>query len=213
MAALARTDWSMAWLQDGEAGPMKLAHFTVSEEDAMMFNLRDMFSQSGGARQVEPGTYVRLTGNGKFWMSDTPAERRDHRVAEWAMMERPGHVLVGGLGIGMIVHVALQTPGVESVTVVEVNPDVIALVAHQFQDPRVEIVQADIWEWQPPKGKRYSVAYFDIWPELSPDNLEDYGRLKRRFARCSDYRLCWAERFLKALKAKERREDRRWRFM
>jgi predicted membrane-bound spermidine synthase len=81
----------------------------------------------------------------------------------------------------------LASPRVEHVTVVEREPDVIALVgpvfATQLASGRLEIVEADIFSWRPPRGVRYDTIYFDIWPDIAVGNLPAIARLHRRFGR------------------------------
>jgi spermidine synthase len=89
-------------------------------------------------------------------MSDTNMERRSN----WQVKDNAhGRVLIAGLGIGMILHPILDPTRaiisrragealqpVEHVTVVELNQDVIDLVAPSLAryGDRVTIVKADI---------------------------------------------------------------------
>jgi len=47
---------------------------------------------------------------------------------------------------------------------------------------RLLIVTADIFAWKPPRGSRYDVIWFDIWPDIAPARLPEMARLHRRFA-------------------------------
>lgn len=40
---------------------------------------------------------------------------------------------------------------------------------------------ADIFTWSPPKGTKYDVTYFDIWPDICTDSLKEIARLHQRF--------------------------------
>jgi spermidine synthase len=116
----------------------------------------------------------------KLVMSDTPMEVATNReVVERAT----GRVLIAGLGLGLILGPIFAKPDVEAVTVVEREPDVIALVGPLVQDPRLEIICADIEVWRPPRGARYETIYFDIWPDIDVANLVQIKRLHRRFRR------------------------------
>lgn len=111
-------------------------------------------------------------------MSDTDMERRSNaRFVHRAN----GSVLIGGLGLGMILHPTLAKPEVKLVTVVEQNADVIALIAPTLpRDKRLTIVNGDIYEWKPAKGTKYDTVYFDVWGNMSIDNLAEMATLHRR---------------------------------
>lgn len=122
------------------------------------------------------------------WMTDLPVEQRQH---DSLLRTATGHVLVGGLGLGYAVVALSMKPRVKSITVIEKNADVIALVgdatrarvtalAEKFYvyPPKIDIVQADLFEWLESQsaeqatiridrvGKRvppYSWGFFDIW--------------------------------------------------
>src|SRR5438552_448534 len=61
-----------------------------------------------------------------LWMTDLPEELQ--QIAEAIEEFDPrGHVLVGGLGLGIIATILRDRPGIKSVTVVERNADIIRL--------------------------------------------------------------------------------------
>lgn len=83
------------------------------------------------------GTFTRLCRNGAVWMSDTVAEQRDHgeiryQMSAWDRCERPWSLLIHGLGIGMILHWALQSKHCERIDVVELDADVITLIGAHY---------------------------------------------------------------------------------
>jgi hypothetical protein len=150
-------------------------------------------------------------------MSDTAYEQRTNR--EFVRAAK-GHVLVAGLGIGMILVPVLQNPDVTSVTVVEKYQDVVDLVGpslEKFSGGKLKIVCADIFTWKPEKGTRYDTLYFDIWPTVTTDNLKEMATLHRRFGRhkaAGAWMDSW-ERDLLLVRTrredKEHREYMRWR--
>lgn len=154
-------------------------------------------------RNFAPGTFTQLWRGPTLVMSDTPAEMRDH-VSFVRSATR--HVLIAGLGIGMCLNAVLLRPAVTSVTVVELDADLIALVGPHYADQRVTIVQADVMTWQPPKGVRYGAAWFDIWDHISADNLPEMKTLSRRFGRRTDWHGCWARWQCESLE----RQNRAW---
>jgi hypothetical protein len=130
--------------------------------------------------------------NNEIWMSDTTAEAQDHMEAYLEMRERGGRVLIVGLGLGMIVRKALELDNIEHVDVVEIDPDVIALVGPTYEGERCTIHQGDIYEMKWPSGTRWSVAWFDIWPTICDDNLPEMTRLARSYGRRVDWQGFWA---------------------
>jgi hypothetical protein len=141
-------------------------------------------------RHFCPGVYTQLRRKGALWMSDTPAERMDHldfiRAAK-------GHVLISGLGIGVCIGPVLAKPEVESITVLEIAPEVIELIAGHYADPRLTVVETDALTWKPPKGIRYGAVWHDIWRDICADNLPEMHTLNRRYARKADWKSCWSQ--------------------
>ncbi len=98
--------------------------------------------------------------------SDKPIEVFSQYIAFHKMH---GHVLVGGLGLGMAAEMILRLPEVKSVTVVEINESLIKLIKPQI-DPRIGIINADLFEYLKAgesylkmRAKLFDSAYFDIW--------------------------------------------------
>ncbi|MDR8350775.1 hypothetical protein FPK35_22890, partial [Acinetobacter baumannii] len=90
---------------------------------------------------IPAGEYRRLSYNSDVVMSNTPMEIRTCMD----FIERAtGHVLINGLGLGMVLNAVLMKADVTHVTVIEKEQDVINLVAASFaDDKRVEIICAD----------------------------------------------------------------------
>ena len=111
-------------------------------------------------------------------MSDTQMERDSNKeVVERAR----GNVLIAGLGLGLVLKPILAKSSVETVLVIEKHKDVIALVAPAFKDDeKLTIMREDIYTWEPP-ARHFDTIYFDIWPNISTDNLKGIHRLHRRF--------------------------------
>lgn len=177
------------------AGPWKVSRFTVSELASALDAIR------ARGRYVPPGTYTRLTRGHVVVMSDTPAERRDHYEP---VRRARGHVLINGLGIGMVLKAVLAKQEVSRVTVVEVSQELIDLIAPHYKDPRLTIVCADAYEYQPPKGERYGAVWHDIWDYITPDNLAGMTKLKRKYGRRTDWQGCWAESLCRYYKKRGR---------
>jgi spermidine synthase len=104
-----------------------------------------------------------------------------------------GHILINGLGIGMVLAACLRKPDVSRATVIEIDPDVVALFGPAYADPRVEVVTASAFEYQPPNGIRYGMVWHDIWDDICGDNLPEMTKLKRKYGRRADWQGCWCE--------------------
>lgn len=188
---------------EGISGNVAVERFEV--EAGSIEGIRLAFQGRG----VRPGIYTKLTRNGRLWMSDTPAEKRDHSFIA-AVCARPEtrRVLVNGLGLGMIVQSALANPAVEHIDVVEIDPDVIALVGPHYEaSGRVTIHQADAYEqckaW--PKGSYWDAAWHDIWPDLCVDNLAEMAKLHRSYGRRTGWQGSWGKGLLESERDRERR--------
>jgi hypothetical protein len=144
------------------------------------------------ARARARGFEERLEDCAELWMSDTPSERRD--CCE-LFARAAGHVLVHGLGLGMLVRPLLSMPKVERLTVVEIDGGLVDLVAPYYAErwgDRFEVVCGDALTWTPPRGARYGAVWHDIWKTISPANLPEMHRLHRRFGRLCAWQGSWA---------------------
>jgi hypothetical protein len=150
--------------------------------------------------------FTRLMRGGTVVMSDTPAEMMDHYAA---VRNAYGSCLINGLGIGMVLGAILRKEGVTDVTVVELSPEVIAMVSTSYQDSRVTIVQADALKYKPPIGKRYQMVWHDIWDYICADNLPQMRALHRKYGRRADWQGSWC-RSLCERAEQQYRKERRW---
>lgn len=174
---------------EGQSGDWRVERFEVSAEDETFGRLRAIATSRG--RFVPRGRYTRLMRNGTLVASDTPDEIRDHC---FAVYRARGQVLINGLGLGITVQAMLAKAEVDKVTVIEIAPDVIALVGPHYQErfgDRLEIVEADAFTWKPPKGVRYNVVWHDVWDNICIDNLPQMHRLHRKYGRRADWQGSW----------------------
>lgn len=181
-------------LPEGESGAWKVVRFEVKNDIEAMRCWRD-------GRPVPPGMYTRLSGPQGLFMSDTPAELNDARCLFGSAF---GSVLITGLGLGMIPLALLRIRSIEHITILELEQDVINLVGPSMTDPRIRVVHADAFAWQPDRG--FDWAWHDIWPDMNEDNLPEMARLRRRYGKFMSghqRQLCWGEDVI-------RRDMRRW---
>jgi hypothetical protein len=191
---------------EGQAGKWRVERFTVSEQEASLERMRSMFSSSRG-RGVPAGTYTRLVCGGDVVMSDTPDEVRDHLRF---IYRATGRVLIHGLGLGMVLQAVACRPEVTHVTVVELNEDVINLVAPHYRamfGAKVEIIQGDAYTWKPRPGAVWDCAWHDVWNELCTDNLPLMSKLHRRFgSRVTVFQGSWCRELLLHRRRQEKRQ-------
>lgn len=171
---------------DGVSGNWAVQSFTVSEEDAKFAGLRAVMH--GGRGGIKAGTYKKIKRGETLVMSNTPDEIRDfshfvHRAT--------GKILVNGLGLGVLLRALLDKPEITEITVIEKSQDVIKLVSETYKDKRLTIINADAFEYQPPKEKRYDCVWHDIWDNITSDNIPEMKILHRKYGRKCDYQESW----------------------
>jgi len=197
-------------LKDAEWGKWRISHFTISEEAARMECLQ-MTMAGHGYRAPNAGDYVKISRNGRVIMSNTQAELRDMYGPIFGTAPPKGHILINGLGMGLLPWLLLQDPDVTKITIIELDREVIKLTGGQLFEgnPRVEIIEADAHEYQPPKGAFYDFVWNDIWDDISTDNKDSYSKLHRKYCRrCTRY-ASWAWPEVQRMKRREY-ADRRW---
>jgi hypothetical protein len=125
------------------------------------------------------------------WMSIVPMEIESQEIGIAAAR---GHTVVLGLGMGWATANVALSPGVDRVTVVERDADVIALIAEQGvfdQLPsgardKITIVQADAFDWRPDAAVDSLQA--DIWAKIvEPGKWSDVRRLQANIGATSLY--------------------------
>lgn len=107
------------------------------------------------------------TDTESVWMSDSPMEY----YMGWDLVAktRPGRVLIGGLGLGLLVHLLSLRRDISEIVVVELSPEVIELTAPYLPSiPKVEVIQGDFLMEIQKLSSRLGEDYFqtviaDIW--------------------------------------------------
>ena len=186
---------------EGRAGQWRVERFTVSRDDALFASLHAMRSGRGSIRE---GTYTRLVHDRRgIVMSDSPDELRDLLPLRAALLQgEPRTVLIHGLGLGCALRLALATPSVTRVDLVEIDPDVVELLQPE-RDQRVVLTVADARTFRWPAGTRWDIAWHDIWDELTEEN--DYARFNRSFARRTGWQGAWGQPWVRLQQQRERR--------
>ena len=158
-----------------------IGHVLMDKEGVEYRQIHESFSET---YDLEPGLYVVLYDNAptelcNIIMSDTPMEIRTNREF---IEKAHGDVLIAGLGLGIVVLSIQEKKEVESITVIELYSELVDLVVPRIPlNGKVKIVTGDIFEWLPAEGQKFDTIYFDIWNDISGDNLPQTIMLHRRF--------------------------------
>ncbi len=154
----------------GAVGSYYIQHHKVTEAESRRTML------GGALTYVPQGNYCALKRTSKhneswdtLWMSDTPMEHGDNIAA---LRDARGDVLVVGLGIGMVSLAMCRKREVRSVTVLEIEPQVIQLVAPHVKHRKLRVIVAD-GKRPPIRGRHYDFIYLDIWPTICSDNWKE----------------------------------------
>jgi len=131
--------------------------------------------------EKEGFSYPAVLENGREWMLITPNEI--HTMAP-VIEQSFGRVLSYGLGMGYFAYMASEKPEVESITLVERDPEAIALfqehILPQFsQRQKIRILEADAFTYaKRHMGKEnYDFVFTDLWHDAG-DGMELYLRMK-----------------------------------
>lgn len=168
--------WVATIVPEGRQGTAEVRHFTPTAEDVVRLLRED-------GERIERRVHAELRINRQLVMSDSAME---HRSNEEVVRRAHGNVLIGGLGLGMILHPLLAKREVNTVTVVEKNRDVMALVAPHYVNDRLLVIAGDIHHWWPPEGVFMNTVYFDIWPTRGESQRKGFRELRERYLPCLD---------------------------
>jgi hypothetical protein len=120
---------------------------------------------------------------GRLWMSTTPQER----IMMYHNGRRSrGHVLVGGLGLGLYPQYAVTGAAGEATnfTVIEHSPEIGSLVeptVSQALEVPLDVHTGDIEDYLAgPVGVRYDTIFLDTWDTLDAALLPEINRLRDR---------------------------------
>lgn len=131
--------------------------------------------------------YPAILENGRIWMTVTPNEIETMKEA---VDQAFGNVLTFGLGLGYYTYMVSEKENVESITVVEMNEDVIKLfkthILPQFKNSqKIKIIKADAFEYAQrsmAKGQ-FDFVFTDLWHDVS-DGIDMYLSMKLFEKRC-----------------------------
>lgn len=186
-------DWNLSW--------RKYQPYEAFLRDDLILDEQGREIPSVGYFQSE-FCFPSVMQDGREWMSIKPSEIV---TSQGAIDAARGKVVTFGLGLGYFVYMALLKPEVESVTVVEINNDVISLFKKYLlpQFPRksdVRIVNCDAFEYLE-KGLDADFVFMDIWHDIA-DGTDIYIKARQYESRYPDVKFTyWAERSLRCAAA------------
>ena len=122
---------------------------------------------------------IRQIDNGRTWMSVTPNEVY---TVQPAIDNAKGKVLTLGCGMGYFAYMASLKEEVESITIIELEQDVIDLfensILPQFENKdKIKVIKADAIEFMKDiNDGEYDYCFADIW--IGIDHIEPYFAVK-----------------------------------
>ena len=122
-------------------------------------------------------------------MSDADFELEDMR--EFFDSKPNGHVLVAGLGLGIVIDLLLEND-VSLISVIEIDSEVIEKTGPKYEDnPRVEIIHDDAKVFNISSLKTPpNYIYLDIWD--SCDEYQDRLDLLKKYSSFCENVFIWA---------------------
>lgn len=127
-------------------------------------------------------SFPAILESNRIWMTITPNEIETMKEA---VEKAFGNVLTFGLGLGYYAYMVSEKDNVDSVTVVEINDDVISLfkkyILPQFKNAhKIKIIKADAFQYaqQHLSGGKFDFVFTDLWHDVS-DGIDMYQRMKK----------------------------------
>lgn len=146
---------------------MENGNFKISKIVMEAGRPMEMITQRGFIRYETDIELTVLKENNKLWMSDRPSELQDmENLARYAK----GNVVVAGLGLGVLIHILDAIEEVESITVVEINHDLIEMIS-PLLPPKARVIEDDWHQWIQRVEENYDYYILDIWPDICEDNF------------------------------------------
>ena len=95
-----------------------------------------------------------------------------------------GDVIIFGLGIGLIIYPLLQDDNIKSITIVEVDKDLIdetfPILLKADTKSKLKVVNSDAFQYQ--DDKKYDTIYFDIWAIINEQAFSEMKVLSNKFS-------------------------------
>lgn len=150
-------------IPEGSSGKVRVAHRSIPKgESVPVVGIRQAITRGVrpvSTRLVDPLIYHELSHEDHgTWMTDLPEEL--NQIGELLHdVEPSGRVLVGGLGLGILASTLAARDDVSIVTVVEIDPDVVALCSR----PGYEVVVSDVARFLKKTPRAFDYYLLDTW--------------------------------------------------
>jgi len=137
-------------------------------------------------------TVLRFVNTKMVIMSDAPGEY--FSMWEYAGRCIGGKVLLGGLGLGILTNLLSLRRDVESITVVEIEPEVIRMVKPYLNNYiPINIIEGDIFDVFPKlENEEFDSVIVDIWNDPNEEESFEDVRLMCEYLFPDAQRLYWA---------------------
>ncbi len=161
-------------IPEGVSGDARVAH--VHHDRERVFDTANLRCAYFGSQKNQKIVYPHatrwheLSEGGAVWTTDYPQEQAQQIACLKGMK---GRVLVGGLGLGLCLHLLAPKKAVREITVVEISQDVIDLVwghlglEEDRTKGRLRVVCQDLFEFlESYRGEpepSFDNAFYDVW--------------------------------------------------
>ncbi|UBF29921.1 hypothetical protein K9N68_37560 (plasmid) [Kovacikia minuta CCNUW1] len=122
------------------------------------------------------------------WMSLTPMEVATCRSG---IHRANGNVLIAGMGLGWMTRRILQRKQVKSVTVVEINPDILQFFGSPLKSEfsQLDLVNQNVWNFLENSSHSFDSYIFDIWGKYGEASDDDRFQHLKNWARKENKRI------------------------
>lgn len=102
--------------------------------------------------------------DGDWWTLMVDDPKHWYGMEELAELTKPSRVLVGGLGLGLILHHLVKRNDIKEIDVVEIDPEIIRFIEPYIpKDDRINIINMDFFTYVMYNSKRYDTTIVDLW--------------------------------------------------
>lgn len=169
---------------EAKEGSLTLTYRTYKKEqgfvyDEIQVNPKTYEEKTPFGYFESPFKYLALSKNEETWMSVIPHEINTMRSS---IKEAKGNVLVLGLGLGYYPYSLLSKEDISHVTVIEYDPEVIALFKKSLlpffpRQKELAIIEEDAFEYLATE-RDFDYCFADLW-HMPNDGLTMYLKLRK----------------------------------
>jgi hypothetical protein len=100
-------------------------------------------------------------------------------MEELAQLCKPGTVLVGGLGLGLILHHLVKRKDITYIKVIEIDPEIVSFIKPYIpKDPRITIEVDNYFNYILFTSEKFDNAIIDLWVIDDEDPKEHIEHVK-----------------------------------